>query len=282
MTQKQFKIKSIQPINVGELQPSPELMEVQNFLPISPEDRERLKKDIEKSGEIRDPIKIYFDEEGNPLILGGFNRWHIAQELGWQFVPCEVMNVIQKERRELAIMDNLARRHMTREQKQKIVEMFLKNDPVQSDRTIAKKTGADHKTVGVVRTKLESTGEIPQLDKRKGSDGKERKTVIEKPAKPLKIESKNKNNSSTGEIPQFSLPVLPKLKIPRDSRRNPAELSLSLLGSFSDVYKREKNSSAESYLRGVISGMVTLSEYLCENGHISKEDLAKIKKYDLK
>lgn len=196
MSQKQFKIKSIQPISVAELQPSPELMEVQNFLPISPEDRERLKRDIEKSGEIRDPIKIYFDDEGNPLILGGFNRWHIAQELGWEFVPCEVMAIVQKERRELAIMDNLARRHMTRDQKQKIVEMFLINDPVQSDRTIAKKTGADHKTVGVVRTKLESTGEIPQLEKRAGADGRVRKVEPEKSAK---------KKSSTGEIPQLKI-----------------------------------------------------------------------------
>jgi ParB-like chromosome segregation protein Spo0J len=186
MTQKQFKIKSIQPISVNELQPSPELMEVQSFLPISAEDRERLKRDIEKSGEIRDPIKIYYDNDGNPMILGGFNRWHIAQELGWEFVPCEVMNVDPKERRELAIMDNLARRHMTREQKQKIVEMFLKNDPVQSDRTIAKKTGADHKTVGTVRSKLEATGEIPQLEKRAGADGKIRKAEPERPAKSVK------------------------------------------------------------------------------------------------
>lgn len=196
MSQKQFKQKSIRPISVEELRPSPELLEVQSFLPISAEDRERLKKDIEQSGEIRDPIKIYFDKEGNPLILGGFNRWHIAQELGWQFAPCEVMDVAPKERRELAIMDNLARRHMTREQKQKIVVMFLKNDPVQSDRTIAKKTGADHKTVGVVRSKLESTGEIPQLEKRAGADGKIRKA---EPVKPAKAEKK-----STGEIPQLN------------------------------------------------------------------------------
>lgn len=186
MSQKQFKQKSIRPLSVNELQPSPELLEVQSFLPISAEDRERLKKDIEKSGEIRDPIKIYFDKEGNPMILGGFNRWHIAQELGWQFVPCEVMEVAPKERRELAIMDNLARRHMTREQKQRIVEMFLRNDPAQSNVMVARKTGVDDKTVGKVRQQLEATSEIPRLDKRKGADGKERKASIEKSVKPEK------------------------------------------------------------------------------------------------
>ncbi|GEM_PF-908861 len=273
MSQKQFKIKSIQPISVEELQPSPELMEVQNFLPISPEDRERLKRDIEKSGEIRDPIKIYFDNEGNPLILGGFNRWNIARELGWQFVPCEVMTVVQKERRELAIMDNLARRHMTREQKQKIVEMFLKNDPVQSDRTIAKKTGADHKTVGVVRNKLESTGEIPQLEKRAGADGKIRKAEPEKPVK---------KNTSTGEIPQLPDKKSSKSKITINVQRQPGESALGLLNSFKSVYEKEKKSSAEPYLRGLIAGIITFSESLCEAGHISKEELQAIKKFNIK
>jgi len=273
MSQKQFKIKSIQPISVEELQPSPELMEVQNFLPISPEDRERLKRDIEKSGEIRDPIKIYFDEDRNPLILGGFNRWHIAQELGWQFVPCEVMSVVQKERRELAIMDNLARRHMTREQKQKIVEMFLKNDPVQSDRTIAKKTGADHKTVGVVRTKLETTGEIPQLEKRAGADGKIRKAEPEKPVR---------KNASTGEIPQLPDKKSSKGKVNSYLQREPGESAIGLLTSFKDVYDKEKKSSSEPYFRGLIEGIITFSEALCEGGHISKVDLQAIKKFKIK
>ncbi len=206
MTQKQFKIKSIQPISVEELQPSPELMEVQSFLPISADDRERLKNDIEKSGEIRDPVKIYFDREGNPMILGGFNRWNIARELGWKFIPCEVMNVAPKERRELAIMDNLARRHMTREQKQRVVEMFLKNDPVQSDRIIAKKTGADHKTVGVVRSKLESTGEIPRLEKRAGADGRVRKAEPERPVKRQASEGTEINSTPSGKKSAVEIP----------------------------------------------------------------------------
>ena len=70
------------------------------------------------------------------------------------------------------IMDNLARRHLTREQKTRIVEMFLKETPTVSDRTIAKKVGVDHKTVSAVRGKMVSEGEIPQLKEVKKSDGK--------------------------------------------------------------------------------------------------------------
>lgn len=273
MTQKQFKAKSIRPISTAELQPSPELLEVQSFLPISTEDRERLKKDIEKSGEIRDPVKIYFDKEGNPLILGGFNRWHIAQELDWSFIPCEVMEVPAKERRELAIMDNLARRHMTREQKYKIVEMFLKNDPVQSDRIIAKKSGADHKTVGVVRSRLESTGEIPQLDKRAGADGKVRKAD---PIKPVK--------KSTGEIPQLEEYVSPRRKnnpepeILATAGRRPASIAIELLTKYQT---RMKSYKVELQKQFAVSGMQAVFEFskaMHKAKLITDKELAQIEK----
>jgi len=184
MAPKPFKIKAIQPMNPEIMDVSPELEEIQEFMPISAEDRERLKKDIQASGEIRDPIKVYFDKRDVCRILGGRNRWEIARELGWDLVPVEVYDLKPAQRRELAVMDNLARRHLTREQKRKIVEMFLKTDPVQSNRTVSKKTGVDHKTVGGVRNDMESTGEIPQLDKRKGSDGRVRKSVPSREKRP--------------------------------------------------------------------------------------------------
>ncbi len=155
------------------LEPSPELIEVQALMPIDPADRERLKEDIAKDG-IRDAIKVY--KNGSKYyILGGYNRWRIAQELGITTVPVEIYYLSEDERRDLVIKDNLNRRHLTREQKQRLIEFFLRKDPEQSDRVIAKKTGSDHKTVGSVREKLESGGEIPHVDKRIGKDGKVQK-----------------------------------------------------------------------------------------------------------
>jgi len=173
MAQKPYKTKAIQPMNPEIMDVSPELDELQEFMPISAEDRERLKKDIQAAGEIRDPIKVYYDKKGVCRILGGRNRWEIALELGWDLVPVEVYDLKPAQRRDLAVMDNLARRHLTREQKRKIVEMVLKTDPAQSNRAVSKKTGVDDKTVGAVRRGMESGAEIPHLDKRKGSDGKE-------------------------------------------------------------------------------------------------------------
>lgn len=170
------------------LEPSPELIEVQALMPIDPKDRDRLKDDIAKDG-IRDAIKVY--KSGSKYyILGGYNRWRIAQELGIETVPVEIYHLDPEERRDLVIKDNLNRRHLSREQKQRLIAYFLKQNPDQSNRAIAEKTGSDDKTVGKVRKKLEFGAEIPHLDKRVGKDGKfqkaEKTVISSKPRKEIK------------------------------------------------------------------------------------------------
>jgi hypothetical protein len=51
----------------------------------------------------------------------------------------------------------------------------LKLNPNQSNREIAQQTKTSHTTVGAVREELEATGQIGQLDKTTGADGKARK-----------------------------------------------------------------------------------------------------------
>jgi ParB-like chromosome segregation protein Spo0J len=171
------------------LEPSPELLEVQNLMPMDASDRNRLKEDIEQSGIIRDPIKVY--KEGRKfMILGGFNRWSIAVELGLETVPVEIYRVTEEERKDLVIKDNLNRRHLTSEQKRNLIAYFLKEDPYRSNREIAKKTGIDHKTVEPVRRQLEAGGEIPHLKTIKGMDGKEYSKKESLPVKPVKEEPK--------------------------------------------------------------------------------------------
>lgn len=166
-------IKSIQPYRTDGLQPSPELLEIQPLMEIDRGDFERLREDIKRSGEIRDPIKVYYDKTGSPLILGGFNRWKIAVEIGFEFVPIEIYDgLTPRQRRELVINDNLSRRQLTRTQKENLINYFLKKDPGKSNRAIAKQTKTDHKTVKTARDRLESRGEIPHLKKRTGLDGK--------------------------------------------------------------------------------------------------------------
>jgi hypothetical protein len=73
------------------------------------------------------------------------------------------------------ISANAHRRHLTPDQKREVIAALLKANPSQSDRSIAKTVKVDNKTVGAKRTQMEATGEIPQLEKRTGKDGKARK-----------------------------------------------------------------------------------------------------------
>ena len=60
---------------------------------------------------------------------------------------------------------NAHRRHLTTEQKRDLIAAVMKAPPDKSNRTIAKQTRADHKTVGTVRAELEGRGEIPHVAK---------------------------------------------------------------------------------------------------------------------
>ena len=77
---------------------------------------------------------------------------------------------------------NIRRRHLTTEQRRVLIAKLLKAQPEKSNRTIAKQTKTDDKTVAEVRGGLEATAEIPQFAKRVGTDGKTRTTAqTEKP-----------------------------------------------------------------------------------------------------
>jgi hypothetical protein len=72
---------------------------------------------------------------------------------------------------------NIHRRHLSAEKKRELISTLLKAKPEQSNRAIAKQAKVDHKTVGAIRAEMESTGEIPQLQKTAGVDGRSRSTT---------------------------------------------------------------------------------------------------------
>ncbi|MBR0937421.1 ParB N-terminal domain-containing protein [Bradyrhizobium jicamae] len=73
-----------------------------------------------------------------------------------------------------AVSLNIRRRHLTTEQKRDLIAAILKATPEKSNRQIAETVKASHVTVGAVRAEMESTGQIDQLTKTVGKDGKER------------------------------------------------------------------------------------------------------------
>lgn len=85
---------------------------------------------------------------------------------------------------DLVISANLHRRHLSGDQKRELIAMVLKAKPEASNRQIAKQVKADHKTVAAVRSEKVATGEIPQLEKTTGADGKQRKARAKKKPKP--------------------------------------------------------------------------------------------------
>jgi hypothetical protein len=75
--------------------------------------------------------------------------------------------------RAFIISANIHRRHLTPEQRRELIAKLLKADPGKSNRQIAETVKADHKTVGAVRQEQEARGEIPHVEKRIDTKGRE-------------------------------------------------------------------------------------------------------------
>lgn len=136
-----------------------------------------LKADIAKRGVL---VPIEFDSDGN--ILDGHHRHRACAELGIKDYPTVTrLFASDDEKEEHVVTLNVRRRHLTSEQKRKWVAWFLARHPERADRWIGADVGVDKNTVESVRTELESTGEIPQLNYRVGSDGKTRQLPQPKP-----------------------------------------------------------------------------------------------------
>jgi ParB-like chromosome segregation protein Spo0J len=137
---------------------------------LPPEQYEALKADIGERG-VMVPVDV--DEFG--VILDGHHRARACRELGINDYPVSVRSGLsEEEKRSFARKANVLRRHLTREQVRELIGAQLRDAPEWSDRQVAKAIGVDHKTVGSVRSDLRSSGEIPQLAKLLGADGKRR------------------------------------------------------------------------------------------------------------
>ncbi|MWA02178.1 hypothetical protein F8568_017710 [Actinomadura sp. LD22] len=122
--------------------------------PLTAEEYSALRDDIRERGVM---VPVVKDQHGNTL--DGHHRQQIADELGITYRVDIVQVRDDDEARSLARMYNLARRHLTREQKRQLIADEITADPDRSDRAIARLLGCDHKTVGSVRRELR--GEIP-------------------------------------------------------------------------------------------------------------------------
>jgi hypothetical protein len=145
--------------------------------------------DIKKNG-LQEWIVTY-----QGMVLDGRNRFRACLEAGVEPHDEELVNRTGIENDDAArayvISANLHRRHLTAEQKRDLIANLLKAQPEKSNRQIASAAHVDHKTVATVRVEKQSTGEIPQLKKTVGADGKARKakSTPKPPAKPKPAKS---------------------------------------------------------------------------------------------
>jgi hypothetical protein len=161
------------------------------FPKMSGEDLDALAEDIKQRGLVTD-IVVWKNGGGISLFDGrnrldaldriGFLRWSKSNERlqcrmppNWDFRDLRYTYAdTTQDPYDLALSLNVHRRHLTGEQKREVIAKVLAARPERSNRQIGKQVGASPHTVGSVRAELESTGQIAQLKKTTGADGKDR------------------------------------------------------------------------------------------------------------
>jgi ParB-like nuclease domain len=175
-----------------------------------------LADDIEKHG-LSEPITLYQpDSTEDPQLLDGQNRldalellnrirFHDPNEwsdgsidlLGDDFLTIGDYSPVDPYA--YVLSKNVHRRHLTAEQRRELIAKVLKAKPEASNRQVAKQVKADDKTVAKVRTELEATAEIPQLERTTGADRKARPSRKPVPSPP--IERKPTSRPSPSKLP---------------------------------------------------------------------------------
>jgi hypothetical protein len=159
------------------------------FDPLSEDELKALAEDIKKNG-LQEPVTITNSPREpaeiikgrKPLVVDGVNRLNALDLIGEELVLrddstfCFRYFDSDAEIYEFVWSANFHRRHLDAAGKRKGIEVLLKANPKESNRQIAETAKASHHTVKSVRTKMESTGQIAQLPKTVGKDGKERPT----------------------------------------------------------------------------------------------------------
>ena len=101
--------------------------------PLPPQEYAQLRDSIRERGVLQ-PLLITADH----VLIDGHESWKAIQELGLTKYPLRVVgNLSDAERKELAIRLNVERRHLSRAERQRLLEMILKEAPAKSTRDVA-------------------------------------------------------------------------------------------------------------------------------------------------
>lgn len=127
-----------------------------------------LKQNIKEHGV---KVAVEYDEDGE--ILDGHHRVAICAELDiYNFPKIIRSGLSEQEKRSHVRSLNLTRRHLTRQQRQRLIAEQLRDTPTISDRAIAARLGVSHHTVKTSRKNLERRGQIAHVEKRTDTLGR--------------------------------------------------------------------------------------------------------------
>jgi hypothetical protein len=155
------------------------------FPMMSEAELQELSDDINERGMLNRPI--VWNGDGKLWLLDGRSRldaMELAGELTlrvsgssvcaeYQGHPINFWLVDTDDPYGVAISLNICRRHLTGEQKRDLIAKLLKAAPEKSNRQIAQTVKADDKTVGIVRRDMERRAEIPHVETRTDTKGRE-------------------------------------------------------------------------------------------------------------
>ena len=126
---------------------------------LSAEDFAALRADIAARGVL---VPVEYDEDGN--ILDGHHRVRACEELGLTDWPRFIRKGLSEaDKRVHARQLNLARRHLSRDQKRDLIAAQLRETPAKSNRQVAERLGVSHPTVANVRREMEATGDVVKV-----------------------------------------------------------------------------------------------------------------------
>ena len=142
--------------------------------------------DIRQNNGIKVPLVFWVDPGKKRWLLDGRNRLNAVEEALGPIVmegdrpvvdaPLGVVKLLFRpevgDPHEIIASLNVHRRHLTREQKQELIDKLLRANPERSDGATAKVAKVDPKTVGKRRAGLATKGEIPYKPERTEKSGR--------------------------------------------------------------------------------------------------------------
>jgi ParB/RepB/Spo0J family partition protein len=136
--------------------------------PLPPDEYRQLRDSIQQRGVLQ-PLLITADH----TLIDGHERWKAIQELGLTRYPIRIIgNLSEPERKELAIRLNVERRHLSRAERARLLEMILKQSPAKSTREVADLLRVGKSTVSRTRQRLFAGVPNGTPDRINGRDGK--------------------------------------------------------------------------------------------------------------